>query len=326
MSYGLTPLQHGVLNNLTSLRDREVRLGDILSGVMARQEDSGTPVNANEASVILSITGTSVHGEKVTIKHPNVAVPDVYEFLADVAQTKSDPANIAVDISAKVTRASSTLALPVQPTAGDTFTIGSKTYIYVPVGTANSDGEISIGADLAGAQAATVAAVNGTDGVNTPHPLVQAADFAANAMGIAASIGGTSGNAIVTTETFTAETNVFSGGTLANGGNCSAANTVAVLLARITAADTQGVSAAQGDGNTIVLTAKVAGALGNEIAISETLQNGEFAGAAETLDGGVDGTESDSIRILVDDTNMYVCLAPNTISGKNWRKLTLATL
>ena len=72
------------------------------------------------------------------------------------------------------------MTLAAQPTSGDTFTLGEKVYTFVPEGTANADGEVGIGADLAGAQANVVAAINGSDGHNTAHSTVSIAAFAAN--------------------------------------------------------------------------------------------------------------------------------------------------
>jgi hypothetical protein len=102
-----------------------------------------------------------------------------------------------------------TLTVDTQPTAGDTFTIGTKVFTFRAVGDANADGDVEVGADLAGAQANIVAAVNGTDRFNDPHPSVTIAAFAADDAVITAIVEGTAGNAIATTETFTAGTNVF---------------------------------------------------------------------------------------------------------------------
>jgi hypothetical protein len=110
--------------------------------------------------------------------------------------------------------AEGTLTVDTQPTAGDTFTIGSTVYTFRAVGDANAAGDVEVGADLAGAQANIVAAVNGTDRFNDPHPSVTIAAFAANDAVLTASVAGTAGNAIATTETFTAGTNVFDAGTL----------------------------------------------------------------------------------------------------------------
>ena len=111
-------------------------------------------------------------------------------------------------------QAQGTQTLDTQPTAGDTMTIGTKVYTFTGVGDDDANGEISIGADLAGAQANVVAAVNGTDDHNSANTLVTIGNFAANDAIITAIVPGTTGNSIVTTETFTAPTNIFDAATL----------------------------------------------------------------------------------------------------------------
>lgn len=107
-----------------------------------------------------------------------------------------------------------TLTMDTQPTADDTMTIGTKTYTFTADGTADEDGEIDVGADLADAKTLVVAAINGTDGNNTAHTQVTAAAFSGDDCVITASTKGTAGDDIATTETFTAGTNVFDAATL----------------------------------------------------------------------------------------------------------------
>jgi hypothetical protein len=285
----------------------------------------GTPVNAVNASMALTVSGVIADGETITIDNSAVTGEDVYEFLADAAQTKTDPANIGVDITAYVTYATRVLTIDTQPVNGDTITIGSKTFIIVPNGTATGEGEIAIGANLAGAQANIVAAINGSDGHNTPHPQVRASVFAANACTLTALIGGTTANTIATTETLSATTNVFAGTTLTGGTNCTKANAKIAIVAAITGSDTQGVGAVNAAGDDITLTADVAGASGNNIVIGETLANGAFTNGATKLTGGVDGTVGELHETKIDDTYIYRCVAKNTVSDKNWRRISLGT-
>ena len=317
----LTALELKILNGISQRLNPTVKLGTKIDEIIDCVGATGTPVNAVSATATLAVTGISLHGETITINNPAVAGVDVYEFLADEAQVKSAPDNIPIDITDVTVKASGTLTVDTRPTAGDTLTIGTKTYIFVPVGTANSAGEISIGADLAGAQAAIVAAINGTDGVNAPHPKVTAAAFAANASVITALIGGTAGNAIATTETFTAATNIFAAATLGSGTNCTAVNTAIAIIAAILAHDTQGVTASAGSGNDVVLSADVAGVIGNAIVASKTMANATVT----TFTGGVDGTVATGMKIMVDATYMYVCLTGNTKAEKNWRRVSLGS-
>lgn len=282
---------------------------------------SGTPVNAVAATGTLTISGVVIDGETVDIG------ADRYEFCADAAQSLTAGSDFAANITAFTTKSQGTLTVDTQPTSGDTMTIGAKTYTFVPNGTANADGEISRGTDLATAQAAIVAAINGSDGHNVAHTQVSAGAFAVNASVITALVGGVAGDSIATTETFTAGTNVFDAATLGTttaGVDCTAANAVTALVASITANDTQGVGAADGAGDTVVLTADVKGTAGNAITTTEAMANGAFG--AGTLAGGVNGTVGGQWDILVDSSYLYVAIAANTIADANWRRVSLGTV
>lgn len=280
---------------------------------------SGTPVNAVNAAKVLTISGVVIDGETVTIG------TDIYEFVADVALTVTE-GNIAVDIGASTVKATDNLTVDTNPIAGDTMTIGTKVYTFVPLGTANADGEIDIAALLASTQVNIIAAIKGNDH-NNPHPLVTCgAAFVADALAITALVGGVTGNDIATTENFTAGSNVFSAVKLATGSDCTAANAVTALVAAVTASDTQGVGAADGVGDTVGLTADVAGVIGNAIVIGEIMANGAFAGGAVLLSGGVDGTVGAAGDVLRDTSYLYVCTAINTTAGKNWRRVSLGTV
>ena len=321
----LTTTEKKLFNALTRLHNPAVLLGDKLQEMISTLGVKGTPVNAEGAYGTLTVSGVVIDGETVTINNPVKVGIDVYEFVTDAAKTKTVPTNIAVDIAASATKATATLTMDTKPTAGDTVTIGSQTFIFVPVGTANHEGEVSIGATLAAAQAALVAAINGTDGVNDGVPGVFAANFAANACVITVLVGGSAGNALVTTETFTAATNVFAAATFASGANCSSANAITALVAAINASDTQGVSAEDMEDGTILLTADVFGQIGNTILISDTMANGSFLNSATTFAGGVDATVSAGLAFVVDSTYLYVCLEKNTTADSNWRRISLGS-
>ena len=299
--------------------DRIQQIVDVLNNTIV----AGAPVNAVNATKNLAILGVVIHGETVTINNPATEGTDVYEFLADAAQTKTADTNIAVNITAKTTRSSGTLTIDTQPTSANTMTIGTKVYTFVPVGTDTADGEVSIGADLAGAKEAIVAAINGKDDVNEAHPLVSAGTFVNNDCTITALIGGVSGDAIATEGTFTAGTNIFGGTALSGGADCTAANAVTALVASINANDTQGVGAADGAEDSVDLTADTAGAVGNAIVIGETMDNGEFTEGATLLSGGINGTLGTIETIMTDATYLYKCVAANTTADKNWRRVSL---
>ena len=61
------------------------------------------------------------------------------------------------------------LTIDTQPIADVTITIGSKLYTFVADGTEAVEGDISVGTDLATAQANVVGAINGTDSINTAN-------------------------------------------------------------------------------------------------------------------------------------------------------------
>lgn len=280
---------------------------------------TGTPVNAVAAEAELEIDGVVVHGETVTIG------ADVYEFVTDAAQSVSDPANIPVDIEGDTVKAQGTLTVDTQPAAGDAMIIGEKVYTFVPAGTANADGEVSIGTNLATAKTAIVAAINGTDGHNEPHPLVSAGTFAADACVITALIGGVAGNSIVTTETFTAGSNVFDAATLGTttaGVDCVLGDAAAALVAAITASGTEPVTAVV-EAGVVTVTADVRGAAANDIALDEDMANGAWDGA--NMAGGVDGTPGEQWEVAVDASYLYVCTAANDETGANWRRFTGAS-
>ena len=105
-----------------------------------------------------------------------------------------------------------TIAEPV--TDGDTFTIDTKTY---RLKTTIAQGyDIAIGGSEAQTKLNIVAAINGTgapgidywDGVPV-HPTVYIDDFSGDTAVLTAKTGGTAGNAIVLSETFTDVANVF---------------------------------------------------------------------------------------------------------------------
>ena len=67
----------------------------------------------------------------------------------------------------------------------------------------------------------------------------------------------------------------------------------------------------------------MAGVIGNDIIIAENMANGNFAGAAVLLSGGIDATIGSVHESMMDNSYLYLCLAENTIADKNWRRVTL---
>jgi hypothetical protein len=195
---------------------------------------------------------------------------DTYEFDTDDAITEG---NIQVDVSGGSEVASQgTLTVDTQPLSGDTMTIGTKEYTFVPDGTANADGEIDVGEDLAGAKVNIVAAINGEDGFSTAHTLVTAADFVTNDCVITAITPGTAGDDIATTETFDEATNVFDAvklGTTTAGVDATADEATAALETVINASATEAVVADKIDANEVLILADAVGDV--TLAMSETM-------------------------------------------------------
>lgn len=320
----LTAKELKIFNNLSRVQSPSVSLGNKIQEIIgAIHGTSGSPVNAVAAQATLNVGGVVIHGETFGINNPLLAGEDTYVFMADEAQEPAVSTDIPVDISAYTTASTINLTVDTQPTAGDKMTIGTKEYTFTAIGANDADGKISVEVDLDGAQAAIVAAINGTDGVNTPNPVAKASAFDAGTdiCAITALVGGVAGNAIATTENFTAASNVFAADKLAGGADCSAANAITSLVSAITASDTQGVGAIDGSGNTVVLTADVAGVDGNDIIVGAVMANGTFANAATKLAGGINGTVGTAGEIHMDSSYVYIAIDDNAVTDANWRRI-----
>ncbi|KKK82490.1 hypothetical protein LCGC14_2802860, partial [marine sediment metagenome] len=215
--------------------------------------------------------------------------------------------------------------IDTQVLAGDDMTIEGVVYTFVPNGTANADGEVDVGTDLASCKAAIVAAINGSDGHNTPHPEVSIAAFQTNDAVLTVLVGGTAGDATTCTETFDEVTNIFSGVTFASGVDCIAATAITALAAANAALDTAGVAAVDGSGDVVDLTADIAGVVGNAIVLAETMANGAFTAGAVLMAGGIDGTVGEIGVLLMDSNYLYLALAENTTADANWVRAATAS-
>ena len=95
------------------------------------------------------------------------------------------------------------LTVAVNPTAGDTFTVGDITYTFVANGTAPLlAGMIELEALLAGTQPSIVLAINGGDGHNAANASASAGAFAADVSTLTATVAGVVGDSIAVAETF----------------------------------------------------------------------------------------------------------------------------
>lgn len=120
------------------------------------------------------------------------------------------------DLSVAAVASSVILTIDTLPTAGDTITVGLTTYTYRAE--AAAEGEITIGEAVANTLANTINAINGQDDFNGWNSIVLATlNPVDDTIVITATTAGADGNSIDSTETFTAETNVFSEDTLTGG-------------------------------------------------------------------------------------------------------------
>lgn len=244
--------------------------------------DEATPVNAKRSSATLTISGVVLDSETFTIG------TEVYEFAADTLQTVT-AGNIAVDITAVTTKSQGELTVDTQPTAGNTMRIGDTVYTFRAPADTDAAGEISIGTDLATAQAAIFNAVNGLDGLNIANPVASIGAFAGDKATVTARVGGVAGDSIITSESFTANTNIFDAGTLGTktaGADASAADAVTKIVAEITAHSSL-VTAVDGAGNTVVITSVAVGTEVNDIGVSETMAQGSWGAQVTKMSGGL---------------------------------------
>lgn len=114
------------------------------------------------------------------------------------------------------------LIISAQPSDGDTFTIGTKTFTLQAALT-NADGNILINTDIEITKKNIVDSINGNTSnieiapLTTSHPDVESTGFVGTLINVTALIGGIAGNLIVSTSTFTDNTNTFSTVTLIGG-------------------------------------------------------------------------------------------------------------
>ena len=129
----------------------------------------------------------------------------------------ADTATEYISIGAAIA-ATGVLTLAAQPEVTDEIDIAATNYVFVAEVDADTNGEIGIGADAAGALANIVAAINGTDGWNTANPDVTAEATGAGEITLTAITAGAAGNSITTVYTNSGlGTNAFADATLTGG-------------------------------------------------------------------------------------------------------------
>jgi len=129
---------------------------------------------------------------------------------------------------------------------------------------------------------------------------------------------------VIGTQTFTWKASRSGAGEVTIGVDAPAA--VTNIVTAITA-DLTDVTAVDGAGNTVVLTAATKGVAGNSIVLTEASTNMtvDGAGTLGTTTPGVDGTVGTANQVAQDGSYLYVCTAVNTIADDNWRRVSLGS-
>jgi len=192
------------------------------------------------------VTSREIRSDRqvAAVARTRVAVDGNMDF--ELSFASFDDFLAAALMSANV-KAQGTLTMDTKPTDGNTVTIGTTVYTFKT--TMAQANDIAIGDDVEDSQDNLIATINGTGtaGVNyyagsdSPHPLVSIGAFDGDDDAVITALEyGLTGNAIATTETFTAETNVFDDDTLGTTA-AGAGWTVPVTVTAST------ISAASGD-------------------------------------------------------------------------------
>jgi hypothetical protein len=122
---------------------------------------------------------------------------------------------------------------------------------------------------------------------------------------------------------------ILTGTTLANGTiavDCTASHAAADVITNLVAAQvasgTEPFTFLDSDGDTMTITADVAGVLANAEVLTTDFTNGTVDGSgtfADATQAGVDGTVGEAGTTIVGSLGLYVCKATNTISDANWK-------
>lgn len=242
-----------------------------------------------QATATITFTGSLLDGDLIVIGD------DIYE--ATTTGTASG-ANFAIDLSAVAVAASGTLTFTGVVSDGETVTIGNDVYEF-DTDDIITDGNIQVfvGANT-NASSAIIALVSAIEAAGTEE--VSAVDGVGDTVVVTGNYKRSSDNSIVTLTDCVNAT--WGSGTLVGGEDATAAECVTALVTSITANDTVGVTAVDGTGDTVVITAEAAGAvdgsLGNTVAVSTTSANATWGESVTALSGGSDATAIEAMVAL----------------------------
>lgn len=284
--------------------------------------------NAVAATGTLTFAGAVADGETVTIG------TNVYEFDTDGAVGAGNiPVNVAGDQGAPAAITALVAVITALGHPDVTVADGALDTLVATAKVKGADGNavattetcanaawgaatLAGGADPTDAQSATglaAAITNDLTGVANGA----AVDVTADAAGTK---DGAAGNLAVST---TCANGAWGAATLSTGSDATAAEAVTALVTAITGDANAVVTAADGAGDTVVVTAKAFGTAGNTITTTETLSNGSFAKG--TLEGGVNGTVAKKGIALFDANFLYIATV-DSAAGDGWKKIALNAL
>jgi len=129
---------------------------------------------------------------------------------------------------------------------------------------------------------------------------------------------------VIDSQTFTWKAARAAAGEVTIGADAPAA--VTNIVTAVTA-DLATVTAVDGTGDTVTITAVTKGVAGNSIVFTEASTNMtvDGAGTLGTTTAGVNGTVGVANEIAQDATYFYVCVATNTVADTNWRRIALGS-
>lgn len=201
------------------------------------------------------------------------------------------------------TKASGTLALGAQPSAGDVVTLGTYSYTYKSALSGTATNQILISGSLAGTVANTVNAIT-TGGTSSQYYVGGTNASASAAAGAGSTIvatavaSGTAGNGVAATGSFASQANGWGGATLTGGAVASGTDTIYTLPA---------------NGGSYVFTAADVVCLGGTLSAAPSVAI--QSGSATLLSGTVSltGTTANSLTHITSVTSPL----PLVVTGTN---------
>ena len=290
--------------------------------------NSVTAANGTTTSVIVTAKYNGSTGDAVEFTESSTNLAMDGSNTLGGTRAGVDPQYKPIDITATADKSVGTLTFIGALTVDDQVRVGATTY----TGVANADtpvaGEFRIGAGSAGAITNIIAAVNGTDGINTANASATLAAGAGATLVATAKVGGVAGDAIVSTDpTDVANKMSWGGATLASGADTtqSEAVTAVALAMNNTVSNVTNFSAVDGAGDTVVVTHNLHGTIPNGYGFADTDTDSDISSAETTA--GVAGTEGIAGAQYEDDDYLYTCTSVTAANDAyTWKKSPLVGL